>query len=204
VGGIVGLVRNGATILGCENKAAIIISPSGTPAGASSDADGIGGIVGVLTSGGKIIACKNSAPIIGATGNTGGIKSDGVGGICGSADAGTIITACYNTANISGHNYTGGILGKNHLGAIITACYNGGNVTIAIQEALPEHKSGSIMGTNFGDDISYLTSCFRGGYSPTDIQALPGIPYGAYWETGNVSVYWVQPITQPPKLYWED
>jgi hypothetical protein len=206
VGGIVGWAENGATILGCENKATIIISPTGpTAEGVNRDADGIGGIAGLITSGSKIIACKNSVSITGASGSySNEIKSDAVGGICGSSNN-SFITACYNTANITGNNFVGGILGKNNDTTTATACYNGGNVTATTVEPYPypPNQSGSIMGMNISGPPSII-KCFRGGSSPSDSQSATGIPYGAYWETGNASVYWTQPITQSPKLYWED
>ena len=109
VGGIIGLLSDNSSVIGCSFTGEVI----GNSANSS-----VGGIAGSMDTNNSIAACYSSGTISANDGTAGGI----VGKMSGSS-----LTGCYSTAKVTvqeSGSYCGDIVGSVQHQATITACYH--------------------------------------------------------------------------------
>lgn len=113
VGGICGEFYRGKQITGCQNHGRVYATRS------------VGGVVGILR-GYKLEQCSNYGEIIGL--------DNGIGGIAGVAEYNHDILYCYNRGTIMGNSQVGGIEGYSQADKIIGS-YNCGDIKAFTSDA---------------------------------------------------------------------
>jgi len=161
VGGIVGRLGGGSSLINCSN--------SGTIIGVNDYAGGMAGNAAFGTTASPTIMqyCYNSGSVSGSTKYVGGMAGYGGGGIT--------IDQCFNSGKISAlQGASGGIDGYGGdvtKWVIITNCYNTGTVSGA------GAQSGGILGfTNTGKWFYNITNCYNTGTvsNATTSEAIAG------------------------------
>lgn len=192
VGGIVGLVADGATVVNCTNRCTVTYTGTGTKYG-------VGGVVG------HVSTAKTNALVITNCTNEGDITgSKCVGGILGRSDitSGSVTVAgCVNTGNVTatigdtnGYADVGGIAGFDQ--SVVDAeqphtyvgCTNLGNVAFkkdadhnfaAYKKGFGFNGIGGILGRAYTTGIE-VTGCYNGGTVTSNGQDKDGKPGADY------------------------